>query len=79
MKDHTVAITHTFDMGGEVETNGSVANGVHGLGIKEVMGPRWRKITTDSVKNKHSPKVLWASRRRRCYQKQQKCDFIVST
>lgn len=54
MKDHTVAIAHTFDVGGEIETDGSVANGVHGLGIKEVMGPRWRKITTDFVQNKHS-------------------------
>ena len=40
MKDHTVAIAHTFNVGGEVETDGSVANGIHGLGIKEVMGPR---------------------------------------
>lgn len=46
-----MAIAHTFDVGGEVETDGSVANGVHGLGIKEVVRPRWRRITTGSVKN----------------------------
>lgn len=54
MKNHTVAIAHAFDVGGEIETYGSVANGVHGLGIKEVMGSRWRKKTTESVKSKHS-------------------------
>lgn len=54
VKDHTVAIAHTFDVGGEVEADGSVANGVHGLGIKEVMGPRWRKITTDFVQKKNT-------------------------
>lgn len=48
MKDHTVAIAHTFDVGGEVETDGSVANGVHGLGIEEVVGPRWSGAKTDS-------------------------------
>lgn len=42
MKDNTVAIAHTFNVGGEVEADGSVPNGIHGLGIKEVMGSRWR-------------------------------------
>lgn len=48
-----MAVAHTFDVGGEVEADGSVANGVHGLGIKEVVRPRWRKIKTDPDKNKH--------------------------
>lgn len=42
MKDHTVAVAHAFDVGCEVEADGPVANGVHGLGIEEVVGPRWR-------------------------------------
>lgn len=54
VKDHAVAVAHTFDVSGQVETDGSVADGVHGLGIEEVMGPRWRKITADQVKNNHS-------------------------
>lgn len=53
VEDHTVAVAHTFDVGGEVEADGSVANGVHGLGIKEVVRPRWRR-RTDSDENKHS-------------------------
>lgn len=52
VEDHTVAVAHTFDVGGQVEADGSVANGVHGLGVEEVVRPRWRK-TTDSDKNKH--------------------------
>lgn len=48
-----MAVAHTFDVGGEVEADGSVADGVHGLGIKEVVRPRWRKTTTDPDKNKH--------------------------
>lgn len=43
VKDHTVAVAHTFDVGGEVEADGPVANGVHSLGIEEVVGPRWRR------------------------------------
>lgn len=46
-----MAVAHTFDVGGQVEADGSVANGVHGLGVEEVVRPRWRK-TTDSDKNK---------------------------
>lgn len=65
MKNHTVAIAHTFDVGGEVEADGSVANGVHGLGIKEVMGPRWRKITTESVKSKHCSMAFTSIKKRK--------------
>lgn len=46
MKDHAVAIADTFDVGGEVETDGPVADSVHGLGIEEVVGPRWRERRT---------------------------------
>lgn len=48
MKYHTVAIAHTFDVGGEVETDGPVANSIHSLGIEEVVGPCWRGRRTDS-------------------------------
>lgn len=47
MKDHTVAVAHTFDVGAEVQTDGPVANGIHGLSIEEVVGPRWRGRRTD--------------------------------
>ena len=47
MKDNTVAITHTFDVGGEVEADGPVTNSIHGLDIKEVVGPCWRGRRTD--------------------------------
>lgn len=54
VKDHTVAIAHTFNVGGEVETDGSVANGIHGLGIKEVVGPRWRMTKADESRDKQT-------------------------
>lgn len=57
VEDHAVAVAHAFDVGGQVEADGSVANGVHGLGVKEVVRPRWRKMT-DSDKNKHRSGVL---------------------
>lgn len=68
VEDHTVAVAHTFDVGGEVEADGSVANGVHGLGIKEVVRPRWRKIT-DSDKNKHSPIVVPGFKKKKIWRK----------
>lgn len=56
MKDHTVAVAHTLDVGGEVETDGPVANSVHGLGIEEVMGPRWmgRRTQSDETRLKQT-------------------------
>jgi len=45
VEHHTVAAAHTFDVGGEVKTDGPVPNSIHGLGIEEVVGPRWRRET----------------------------------
>lgn len=42
VEDHTVAVAHTLNVGGQVKADGPVANSVHGFGIKEVVGPRWR-------------------------------------
>ena len=38
-----MAVAHTLDVGGKVQTDGPVADSVHGLGIEEVMRPRWRR------------------------------------
>lgn len=59
MKDHTVAIAYAFDVGGEVKTDGPVANGIHGLGVEEVVGPRWRgwrqnPMSAESNKQHHN-------------------------
>lgn len=43
-----MAIPHTFDVGGEVETDGPVADSIHGLGVKEVVGPRCKGRSTGS-------------------------------
>lgn len=60
MKDHTVAIAHTFDVGGKVQADGPVADSIHGLGIEEVMGPRWRGEGQSQMRaesNKHNTRV----------------------
>lgn len=43
LEDHTVAVAHTLDVRGQVETDGPVTDGVHGLGVEEVVRPRWRE------------------------------------
>lgn len=59
MKDHTVAVAHTLNVGGEVKTDGPVANSIHGLGIEEVVGPRWtgRRTQSDKTRLKHNTRV----------------------
>lgn len=42
LEDHAVAVAHAFDVRGQVEADGSVADGIHGLCVEEVVGPRWR-------------------------------------
>ena len=41
MKHDAVAVAHGLYVGCQVEADGSVADGVHCLGVKEVVGPRW--------------------------------------
>lgn len=43
LEDHAVTIAHTLNVRGQVETNGPVTDGVHGLGVEEVVRPRWRE------------------------------------
>lgn len=43
VKHHTVAIANTLNMGRQIQTDSPVANSIHGLRIKEVMGSRWNK------------------------------------
>lgn len=37
MKDHTVSIAQTLNVGCQVEADGSMADGVHSLSVKEVV------------------------------------------
>lgn len=43
VKDHTVSIAQALDVCCQVETDGSMANGIHGLSVKEVMRSGWRE------------------------------------
>jgi len=43
VEDHAVAVAHALDVRGEVEADGAVPDGVHRLGVEEVVRPRWRK------------------------------------
>lgn len=43
VEHHAVAVAHALDVRGEVEADRSVADGVHGLGVEEVMRPRWEE------------------------------------
>jgi len=52
VKDNTVAVATAFDVGGEVETDGPVANSIHGLDIKEVVGLCCRDTRTKSNQRK---------------------------
>lgn len=45
-----MAIAQTLDVGGQVEADGSVPDGVHRLGIEEVVRPCCRKDTNRSVR-----------------------------
>lgn len=46
-----MAVAHAFDVRGQVEADGSVADGIHGLCVEEVVGPRWRgDVDEDRVK-----------------------------
>ena len=47
VEDHAVAVAHALDVRGEVEADGAVADGVHRLGVEEVVRPRWRDRLTD--------------------------------
>lgn len=38
-----MAVAHTLDVRGQVEADGPVTDGVHGLGVEEVVMPRWRE------------------------------------
>lgn len=40
VKDNAVTISPTFDVSGEVETDGPVTQRIHSLDIKEILGPR---------------------------------------
>lgn len=37
MEDHAVSVAQALDVRCQVEADGSVADGIHGLGVEEVM------------------------------------------
>lgn len=42
VEDHTVSIAQALDVCCQVEADGSMADGVHGLSIEEVMRTGWK-------------------------------------
>lgn len=42
MEDHAVSIAQALDVCCQVEADGSMADGVHGLSIEEVMRSGWK-------------------------------------
>mgnify|MGYP007124653102 CR=1 FL=1 len=42
VENHTVSIAQALDVCCQVEADGSMTDGVHGLSIEEVVGPRWK-------------------------------------
>lgn len=60
MEDHTVAVTLALDVGGQVEADGSVPDGVHRLGIEEVVRPSCGKDTNRLVRERRETfKTSW--------------------
>lgn len=49
MKDNAVAAAQALDVCCQVETNGSMADGVHGLSVKEVMRPSCGQKKTEQA------------------------------
>lgn len=45
VEDHAVTVALALDVSGQVKADGSVPDGVHRLGIKEVVRPRCGKET----------------------------------
>lgn len=43
MKHHTVTLALALDVGRQVETDGAMTDGVHRLGVKEVMWSSWNR------------------------------------
>lgn len=43
LEDHAVTVAHALDVRGQVEADGPVTDGIHGLGVEEVVRPRCKK------------------------------------
>ena len=44
MEDHAVSIAQALDVRRQVEADSPMANGIHGLSVKEVMRSGWKSI-----------------------------------
>jgi len=53
VEDHAVSVAQALDMCCQVEADGSMADGVHSLSIKEVVRSGWRQRNILNLKKKN--------------------------